>query len=201
MLSTTSSRLPNYYCHTIIAHAHTCRKHVKVHTQKALVSTKSVKPASWWSPLLTGKRLSCCYQARRESRLSSWVCSWSMALAGVGQHFSRNLDQYTIMCVFGSVVGCVVLPLMAHVRITCYREYTGLSRNKLEKVSWRRYPLRWLSSCVGNACGMMCCFAPWHMCYHLVGKQATVPFWEACMCCFLSQFLYLASYELISPVD
>ena len=38
-----------------------------------------------------------------------------MALAGVGQHFSRNFDQYTIMCVFGSVVGCVVLPLMAQV--------------------------------------------------------------------------------------
>ena len=38
-----------------------------------------------------------------------------MALAGVGQHFTRNFDQYTIMCVFGSVVGCVVLPLMAQV--------------------------------------------------------------------------------------
>lgn len=48
-----------------------------------------------------------------------------MALAGVSEHFSRNFDQYTIMCVFGSVVGCVFLPLMAQVSM----------------------PVSWLASC------------------------------------------------------
>ena len=54
-----------------------------------------------------------------------------MALAGVGQHFSRNLDQYTIMCVFGSVVGCVVLPLMAQVSLYCSSK---VGKNSSERV-------------------------------------------------------------------
>lgn len=29
----------------------------------------------------------------------------------------RFFDQYSVICVFGSVVGCVVVPLIAQVRI------------------------------------------------------------------------------------
>ena len=36
-------------------------------------------------------------------------------LSGAARRVTRNLDQFSVICVFGSVVGCVVLPLMIQV--------------------------------------------------------------------------------------
>lgn len=36
-------------------------------------------------------------------------------LTGAARRVTRNLDQFSVICVFGSVVGCVLLPLMVQV--------------------------------------------------------------------------------------
>jgi len=36
----------------------------------------------------------------------------TMSLLSVGKNFTRMFDQYSVICVFGSVVGCVVVPLI-----------------------------------------------------------------------------------------
>ena len=36
-------------------------------------------------------------------------------LTGAARRVTRNFDQFSVICVFGSVVGCVVLPLMIQV--------------------------------------------------------------------------------------
>lgn len=43
----------------------------------------------------------------------------------LGKHLGRYLDQYTFICVFGSVVGYVVLPLIGvrFVEHACFSEY------------------------------------------------------------------------------
>ena len=38
-------------------------------------------------------------------------------LSGAARRVTRNLDQFSVICVFGSVVGCVVLPLM--IQVSC----------------------------------------------------------------------------------
>ena len=38
-------------------------------------------------------------------------------LSGAARRVTRNLDQFSVICVFGSVVGCVVLPLMVQVGV------------------------------------------------------------------------------------
>lgn len=41
-------------------------------------------------------------------------------LSGAARRVTRNLDQFSVICVFGSVVGCVVLPLMIQVSYQLY---------------------------------------------------------------------------------
>ena len=39
-----------------------------------------------------------------------------MSLTAVGKNFTRMFDQYSVICVFGSVVGCVVMPWITQVK-------------------------------------------------------------------------------------
>ena len=57
----------------------------------------------------------------RFNLIISELCTASMAIGG------GFFDQYSVFCVFGSVVGCVVVPLITQVKLMC--RHTLLSRN------------------------------------------------------------------------